>query len=50
MAEKHGATQFVAAGIYKRVFKSGKVGFFGKIIDPNTGKKYQVTAAVEIGS
>ena len=40
--------QLVVLAAYGKVFSSGKAGFFGKVLDPRTGKRYQITAAVEI--
>ena len=37
-----------AIGLYQKTFTSGKRGFFGKVMDPATGKRYQITAAVEL--
>ena len=31
------------------VFKSGKQGFFGKVMNPATGDRYQIVGAVKIG-
>jgi hypothetical protein len=35
---------------YAKTFSSGKSGFHGKVMDPHTGKRYQVIGAVEISS
>jgi hypothetical protein len=50
MANKAEVTNLVAVNLYERVFKSGSTGFFGRVVDPATGKQYQITAAVEIGT
>ena len=49
MADKVDIKQLIVVDAYKRTFKTGSVGFAGKVINPETGKKYQVTA-IEIGS
>ena len=41
--------QLVITAAYGKTFKSGKTGFFGKAMDPRTGDKYQIVAAVKIG-
>ena len=38
----------VVIGVYERTFSTGKKGFFGKVIDPQTGDRYQVIGAVKI--
>jgi len=43
------STTLVVQSAYERTFKSGSRGFFGKLIDPSSGKVYQVQA-VEVGS
>jgi len=43
-------TQLLVTAAYEKTFSTGKKGFFGKVVDPQTGKSYQVVAAVEIGS
>jgi hypothetical protein len=48
-AEKLGIAQLVVLAVYAKTFNSGKRGFFGQVVDPATGKRYQITAAVEIG-
>jgi hypothetical protein len=40
--------QLVVLSAYARTFSTGKSGFFGKVLDPRTGKRYQVIGAVEI--
>ena len=42
------ATQLVVLDAWLRDFTSGKTGWFGKVLDPATGKRYQITAAVLI--
>jgi len=49
MAERLNITQLLIHDAFRKTFKTGSKGFFGKAIDPNTGKRYQITA-VEIGS
>ena len=49
MAEALDMTQLVVIGVYAKTFKTGSRGFHGKLLNPATGKRYQVTA-VEIGS
>jgi hypothetical protein len=41
-------TQLVVLSAYEKTFSSGKPGFFGKVQDLRTGKRYQITGAVEI--
>jgi hypothetical protein len=43
-------TQLIVLQAYGKTFSTGKRGFFGKVQDPRTGKRYQVVAAVEIAS
>lgn len=40
--------QLVITGAYAKTFSSGKGGFFGKALDPQTGKRYQIIGAVEL--
>ena len=49
-AEKMPITNLVVLMAFKKTFSTGSTGFFGQVIDPNTGKKYQIGNAVEIGS
>lgn len=35
---------------YRKVFGSGNQGWFGKAVDPVTGQRFQIVAAVEIAS
>lgn len=49
-AQKLDLTQLVVTAAYGKTFTSGKRGFFGKALDPRTGQKYQIVAAVEIAS
>lgn len=42
--------QLIPLTVFKRVSGSGKAGFSGQMVDPTTGKRYQVIMAVEIGS
>ena len=49
-APKLDITQLVVVAAYGKTFSSGKRGFFGKVLDPRTGQRYQVVAAVEIAS
>ena len=48
-AEKVAIGQLVVLSAYAKTFSSGKKGFFGKLLDPATGKRYQLIGAVEIG-
>ena len=41
--------QLIVLSAYPKQFKTGSKGFHGKLLDPETGKRYQVQA-VEIGS
>lgn len=47
-AEKLDITQLVVLGAYRRTFSTGKSGFFGKVQDLSTGKRYQIIGAVEL--
>ena len=47
-AQKLGIAQLVVLNAYSKTFSTGKSGFFGKVLDPATGKRYQVVHAVEI--
>ncbi len=38
----------VALNCYEKTFSSGKRGFFGKVQDISSGKRYQIIGAVEI--
>lgn len=49
-AEKVDIGQLVVLNAYRKVFSSGKSGFQGKVLDPRTGKRYQVVGAVELAS
>ena len=48
-AEKLDISQLVVLGAYEKTFSTGKRGFFGKVLNPATGQRYQVIGAVEIG-
>ena len=43
-------TQLVVLSAYEKTFSTGKKGFFGQVLDPATGQKYQIIGAVEIAS
>ena len=47
-AERLDLGQLVVVAAYAKTFSTGKRGFFGKVMDPRTGQKYQVIGAVEI--
>lgn len=50
-AERMPITHLTAESLFKRTFKEGKKqGFFGKVVDPDSGKRYQIIGAVEIAS
>lgn len=49
-AEKADISQLVVIGAYVKTFSTGKRGWFGKVLDPATGQRYQVIGAVEIKS
>ena len=49
-AAKANITQLVVLGAYEKTFSTGKTGFFGKVIDPATGFKYQIIGAVRVGA
>lgn len=42
-------TQLVVLSAYAKTFSTGKTGFFGKVLNPATGERFQITAAVKIG-
>jgi hypothetical protein len=48
MTKKLDIKQLIVIDVYEKEFKTGSKGFFGKVLDPSTGKKYQITGAVEI--
>jgi hypothetical protein len=41
-------TQLIVESAYGKTFSTGKAGFFGKVIDPSTGHRYQITGAVQL--
>lgn len=47
-AQRLDMTQLVVVAAYSKTFSSGKRGFFGKVLDPRTGQRYQIIGAVEI--
>lgn len=49
-AVKLGISQLIVLGAYQRSFSTGKNGFFGKVQDPQTGKRYQIIGAVELAN
>jgi len=49
-AQKVAISQLVVVNAYAKTFSSGKGGFFGKVLDPATGKRYQLIGAVELAS
>ena len=49
-AEKVDINQLIVLSAYKKVFTSGKTGFFGQVQDPRTGDRYQIVGAVKINS
>jgi hypothetical protein len=48
-APKYEVTQLVITSANLKVFSTGKRGFFGKALDPATGKRFQIIGAVELG-
>lgn len=49
MADKANVSgQLVVLNAYKKTFSTGRNGWFGKVLDPATGKRYQVVGAAEI--
>lgn len=42
--------QLVVVSAYARTYSTGKRGWFGKVLDPRTGQRYQIVGAVEIVS
>ncbi len=49
-AAKVDISQLVITAAYRKTFKSGKSGFFGKAMNPATGQRYQIIGAVELAS
>ena len=49
-AQKVDISQLVILNAYAKAFSSGKPGFFGKGLDPATGKRYQIIGAVELAN
>ncbi len=49
-AAKVEINQLVVLNAYAKTFSSGKSGFFGKVLDPQSGKRYQLIGAVELAS
>ena len=47
-AKKLDINQLIVLGAYGKTFATGKSGFFGKVQDPQTGKRYQIIGAVEL--
>lgn len=47
-AQKCDISQLVVLGAYTRTFSSGKPGWFGKVQDVRTGRRYQIIGAVEL--
>ena len=47
-AEKVDINQLIVLSAYKKVFTSGKTGFFGQVQDPATGDRFQIVGAVKI--
>lgn len=48
-AQPYPVSQLVVTSAYRKVFQSGKEGFFGQAMDEN-GHRYQIVGAVRIGS
>jgi len=49
-AAKMDINQLVVLGAWEKIFSTGKRGFHGKVMDPSTGKRYQIIGAVELAS
>jgi hypothetical protein len=49
-AKKVDINQLIVLSAYERSFSSGKSGFFGKVQDVASGKRYQIIGAVELAS
>lgn len=47
-AARANVSQLVVVDAWEKTFSSGKRGFFGKVLDPATGKRYQLIGAVEL--
>ncbi len=48
-APKYDISQLTVISANAKVFSSGKRGFFGKAMNPQTGQRFQIIGAVEIG-
>lgn len=48
-AQRMPITQLVVTAAYEKTFSTGKTGFFGQVLDPATGHKYQIIGAVRLG-
>lgn len=48
-AEKYPISRLVVTSAYKKRFSSGKGGFFGQALDPETGDRFQIIGAVKLG-
>lgn len=49
-AQRVNLTQLVVLDAFEKKFSTGKMGWFGKVQDPMTGRRYQIIGAVELGS
>ncbi len=47
-AQKLNISQLTVIAAYGKTFSSGKSGFFGKVMDSQTGERYQIIGAVKI--
>ena len=47
-AQRVGIDQLVVVSAFAKTFSTGKTGFFGQVMDPHTGQRYQVIGAVAI--
>ena len=48
-AEKYPISRLVVTSAYRKRFTSGKGGFFGQAMDPETGDRFQIIGAVKLG-
>lgn len=48
-AARYPTHSLVVIAAYEKTFSSGKRGWFGQVQDINTGQKFQVIGAVEVG-
>lgn len=47
-AQRADVTHLEVLTAHTKVFSSGKTGWFGKVVDPVTRKRYQIIGAVQL--